>query len=315
MSALACSASSAIRRHHRLDRPLLAWRRSLVKSLGKTDAWAFQSMGWLIIGATPLTAALAAWRTPERVRPNATSERIDFREYLAVVAKPDLMRLFLAQMALTLGPGWMSALYLFFFRDVLDFSVAQSSLLLGAYIVIGVIGAPLTVRAASRIGKHRTLMATTTAYSLGLCTVAFIPRGHLWAAAPTMAWCGLMAVAFGLMVQAMMADVADEVRLEQGKERTSLIYAVNSLANKVAAAVSIIVAYPLLKIFGYSAIEGARNSPAAIHNLQLIFIIGPIVFVMLGGACVLGWKLNAERHEVIRRQLEVMDGLNAEASG
>jgi hypothetical protein len=29
---------------------------------------------------------------------------------------------------------------------------------------------------------------------------------------------------------------------------------------------------------------------------------------MLGGACVIGWRLNADRHADIRRQLETIDG-------
>jgi Na+/melibiose symporter-like transporter len=230
------------------------------------------------------------------------------------VAKPDLFRLFMAQTALTLGPGWMSALYLFFFRDVLGFTVAQASLLLAVYIVVGVIGAPLTARAANRFTKHRTLIFTTSAYSLGLCTVVLIPRGDVWLACLPMAWCGFMAVGFGLMVQSMMADVADEVRLEQGKERTSLIYAVNALAAKVASAISIIVAYPLIKSFGYSPAEGAVNSASAIHNLELTYIVGPIVFVMLGGACVLGWTMTPQRHEEIRRKLQDMDSELLEAA-
>ena len=279
----------------------------LGQALGQSDAAGVQNMGWLIIISTPIAAVLAAWLTPERLRPNIKSPRFAFREYLSLVIKPDLFRLFLAQTALTMGPGWMGALYLFFFRDVLGFTVAQASLLLGVYTVVGLIGAPLTVRAAHRIGKHRTLMVTTTAYSAGLCAVVILPKGNIWLAGVIMAWCGVMAIGFGLMVQSMMADVADEVRLEQGKERTSLIYAVNSLAAKVASAFSIIVAYPLLQAFGFNPADGAVNTPAAITNLAVMFIVGPIVFVLLGGACVIGWTLTAERHAEIRRRLADMD--------
>ncbi len=279
----------------------------LVQALGQSDASAVQSMGWLIIVSTPLMAVLAAWLTPERLRPTIKSPKFAFREYLSLVTKPDLFRLFLAQTALTMGPGWMGALYLFFFRDVLGFSVAQASLLLGVYTVVGLIGAPLTVRAASRFGKHRTLIFTTTAYSVGLCAVVVLPQGDMRLASAIMAWCGVMAIGFGLIVQSMMADVADEVRLEQGKERTSLIYAVNALAAKVASAFSIIVAYPLLQAFGFNPADGAVNTPAAIMNLAVMFIAGPIVFVLLGGACIIGWTLTAERHAEIRRRLAAMD--------
>jgi len=60
--------------------------------------------------------------------------------------------------------------------------------------------------------------------------------------------------------------------------------------------------------------EGAVNSAAQIHGLELVYTIGPIVFVMLGGACFLGYKLTAERHAEIRRQLEERDAAYDEAA-
>jgi hypothetical protein len=36
-------------------------------------------------------------------------------------------------------------------------------------------------------------------------------------------------------------------------------------------------------------------------------MLGPIAFVMLGGACFIGYKLNSERHGEIRRELEARD--------
>ena len=51
-----------------------------------------------------------------------------------------MLRLILAQACLTLSPGWMSALYLFFFKDVLGFSIAVASGLLIVYVLAGVAG-------------------------------------------------------------------------------------------------------------------------------------------------------------------------------
>ena len=53
--------------------------------------------------------------------------------------------------------------------------------------------------------------------------------------------------------------------------------------------------------------EGAVNTPQAIHNLQLAYIVGPIVFVMMGGLCVLGWRLDADKHAAIRVELDRRD--------
>jgi Na+/melibiose symporter-like transporter len=133
-------------------------------------------------------------------------------------------------------------------------------------------------------------------------------------AAPVIVWCGFMAAAFDMMVRAMTADVGDELRLEQGKERTGLVYAFTTLAAKISSAMAIGLTYPLLARIGYNPAEGAVNSHAAIVGLEWMFLLGPIVFVMLGGACFLGWKLDAARHAEIRAALDERDAQYDEAA-
>ncbi len=279
----------------------------LGQSFGRSNPQSVQTMGWFMVGLIPVTIGLAAWRTPERIVRDASGPKFVAADYVQVVLKPDLLRLFLAQMALTLGPGWMSALYLFFFTDAWRFTVQEASVLLAVYILSGIPGALGTAALARRIGKHRTLMVTTTAFSLGLFSIFVTPKGNLLAALPTMVWAGAMASGFGLMIQAMLADVGDEVRLNQGKERISLLYAVNALASKIAAAFSIGLTFPLLARLGYNPAEHAVNSPAAINNLTVAFIAGPIGFVMLGGICMIGWRLDARRQGEIREALDARD--------
>ena len=278
----------------------------VIVPMGLSDAAAIQAMGWMVIILTPTTILLAAAFTPEKIAPDL---RHPFKpsDYLEALTKPDLLRLFLSQIALTLGPGWMSAIYLFFFEKARGYTTQEASLLLLIYIVVQVPGAFLAAALANRIGKHRALMVSTTSFSLGVVTIFFIPHRDFLAALPMMAWCGVSAIGFGLMISAMLADVGDEIRLEQGKERISLVYAVNGLAGKIAAAFAIGVTYPLLARLGFNPAEGAVNTPSALHNLELSFLVGPIVFVMLGGACVIGWRLDAKRHAEIREMLAARD--------
>jgi len=280
---------------------------------GLSSTQSVQVMGWAMIVLAPLGVGLAVWATPERVNRTVT-HHFSARDYWEIVSKPEVIRLFLAQVALTLGPGWMSAMYLFYFHDVRGYSQAQASILLLLYILIGVVGAVFIGQIARRIGKHRTLMLTTAAFSAALLTIPLIPVGNVWAGMPIMAWCGFMAAGFGLTINSMMADVGDEIRLHQGKERISLLYAVLSFAGKLTAAVAIGLTFPLLEFFGYVAKEGAHNTPGAIHALEWIFITGPLLFVMLGGVCVWGWKLDAKRHAEIRAELEARDALLEDAA-
>lgn len=264
-------------------------------------------MGWFVIVTAPLAIGLAVWRTGERLSPAADTGRAALKDYLELLTKPDLVRLYLASTALTLGPGWMSSLYLFFQASYNGLAADKASILLVLYTLAGLAGAPVAAHLATRIGKNRTLIAAAIGYSVGLCTVLFTPKGSLLGTAPTMLWCGAMGVGFDLMVRAMLADVADQVRLEQGRERLSLIYSLNTLTTKIATAAAVAITFPLLQAIGYSPKPGAQNTAEAIWGLGLTFAIGPIFFVLVGGACVLGWKLTAERHAVIRAELDLRD--------
>jgi Na+/melibiose symporter-like transporter len=266
------------------------------------------AMGWLIVALTPLGVGIAAWFTPERVNRTSDAQHFAWAEYWHIISKPEVIRLFLAQIALTLGPGWMSALYLFYFHDIRGYSQQQSTILLLVYILVGIVGAMVTARLGTRFGKHRTLMFTTSAFSLALLTIPLVPRGNVFAGMPLMAWCGFMATGFGLTINSMMADVGDEIRLHQDKERISLLYSVLTFASKLTSAFSIVLTLPVLEWFGYHS-GAAHNSPQALSALSWLFITGPILFVMLGGVCVVGWRLDAVRHADIRAQLDARDAV------
>jgi Na+/melibiose symporter-like transporter len=92
-----------------------------------------------------------------------------------------------------------------------------------------------------------------------------------------------------------------------------LLYAVLTFASKIAAAAAISVTFILLSRVGYNAAEGAHNTAQALNGLEWVFLSGPIVFVMLGGLCVVGWKLDAHRHAGVRAQLDARDAALADA--
>jgi Na+/melibiose symporter-like transporter len=167
---------------------------------------------------------------------------------------------------------------------------------------------------AIRLGKHRTLMAASTGYSLGLVAMLFLPKANFPLGAVFMFTMGFLASSFPLLDRAMVADVGDAVRLEKGKQRVSLLYAMITTSQKVALSGSIFLSFLVLGLIGYQAKEGAINTPAAIFGMQLVYIIGPVVFVMLGGACFIGYKLDSKRHAEIRAQLAIRDAMIPEAA-
>jgi Na+/melibiose symporter-like transporter len=118
---------------------------------------------------------------------------------------------------------------------------------------------------------------------------------------------GFVAAGFGALIRAMVADVADDIRLTQGKERGGLLYSLIASTNKIAVAASVIITYPLLERIGYDPKLGHANSAAAIEGLTVAFLAGPIGFLALGAICMLGYRLTAERAAETRRQLDERD--------
>ncbi len=277
-------------------------------SQGSTDAESVRAMIWFIIGATGLSTLLVVVVSPEKIAKDQPT-RFELKDYWALLTRPNILRLLAADLFVTLGPGWMAAIYLFYFTDSLGFTLAQSNLLLMIYIGAGFLGAPLAAWLANRISKHRALMVNTTVYSLGLILLPTMPKGDFLIFSLVMFLVGAMAAGFTVMIRAITADIADEIRLESGREWMGLMYAMTTATSKLAAAGSILLTFSVLAAVGYQAKAGTVNTPEAIRGLELAYIIGPIFFVMIAGACFIGYNLTAARHAEIRRQLDEQDAL------
>ncbi len=279
---------------------------------GRSGAGDVPAMGLFVIISTPIGVLLALARTPERIVREVEGETFKLRDYWEMVSRPDMRRIIFADFCLALGPGWMSAMYLFYFHDARGFTLANSSKLLGIYIIAGVVGAGVLSWLATRIGKHRTLMLAASGYSIGLVGLTLLPKGAFGPVALGMFVLGFLAAGFPLLDRAMVADVGDAVRLEQGKNRVGLLYAMITSSQKIASGLSIGLTYTILAWVGYQAKEGAVNTPAAIEGLKLVYLVGPVFFVMLGGACFIGYKLDHRRHSEIREALDARDAMSPE---
>ncbi|MET0273877.1 MAG: MFS transporter, partial [Phenylobacterium sp.] len=281
----------------------------VMEGRGHTDAEGVQAMIWSIILVTPAAIALVVWRTPETIAPEAPGQRFRARDYLELVTHHGMWRILLADLCLTLGPGWMAALFLFFSRDRMGFTTGEANILLATYIVAGLAGAPTMAWVATKVGKHRAAMLASAVYSVALVTLLFLPHGNVWASVPTNFVTGFVAAGFTALIRAMVADVADDIRLIQGKERSGVLYSLTTSTSKVALAAAIVITYSVLAQIGYDPKLGPANTPEAIHGLTMAFTIGPITFLALGAACFIGYRLTAERATEIRRQLDERDAL------
>ncbi len=284
----------------------------VAEGLHQDQLHGMRAVGWFLFGLVPASTAIALLRTPERPAKAEPARRFGLADYAALLSRGNVLRILAADFCVTMGPGWMAALYIFYFRDSRQLGLTAGNLLLALYILAGLVGGPAAAWLANRISKHRALIVTTTLYSLALITIPLLPKGQALPAIVPMFFLGALATGFVVMVRAITADVGDELRLESGRDLIGLLYAVTSATTKAASALSIFITYALLGAIGYDAKPHAANSPDQIHGLELIYITGPIVFVMLGGAAFLGYRLSADRHAEIRRQLDLRDAASVE---
>jgi GPH family glycoside/pentoside/hexuronide:cation symporter len=279
---------------------------------GRTDAQGIQAVGWFLVVMAPVTIALVTLRTPEPLKKVAAS-RVRLSDYARLLARPNVLRLIAADFFIIMGPAWMSALYLFFFTDSRGFSVSAANGLLVIYIAAGLLGAPATAWLANRISKHRALAVTAVGYSLMLIVIFLSPKASFVIAAPAMFVAGGLAAGSIVMIRSLTADIGDEIRLEQGQHQIGLLYALTSGTTKAAGALAVTLTFWVLGLVGYNPAEHATNGAAQIRGLELAYAIGPVVFVMIGGACFLGYKLTAQQHADIRRQLDERDAVYDES--
>ena len=283
--------------------------------LGK--AASMPGVGWIIVLAIPITALVCAVLTPERIAPAGPRAGFSWRDLARAASRPSILRIVVADLMLTLGPGTTAPLYVYFFHDAKGFNIAEVGFLLIFYIGAGLIGAPFWGRVARRFGKHRTVQIACVAYAVSQTVLMVLPRvwpGHtLVNMLPTVAGMfavGFVASAFLLLIRAMVADVVDEARLQTGKDFTSLLFSLVTTTTKIGTVITVVIVFPILKAVGYNGKEGAVNTPHAIFGLEMCYLFAPILLVFVGGAMFFGYKLDAGRHATIRAELEARDARN-----
>jgi Na+/melibiose symporter-like transporter len=268
-------------------------------------------MGCFILVSIVVGVAVTVFLAPEPDNGAAPpqSERFGLKDYWPLVRRPEMLRLMLADLLCTLGPAITAPLYLFFFVQARGYTLPQTTILLFIYVIAGLVGPAAWSWVARRFGKHHTIRIASVCYVVAQCSLLALPKAYLPGMTVAMFTVGFVASAFAFLVRAMIADVSDEVRMETGKDRTAMLYAMVTSTNKIGSTLSVGVAYLILPLFGFVAREGAVNTPDAIWGLQACYLAPPVICVLLGGLAMWGYRLDEKRHSEIRAALGATDAI------
>lgn len=295
----------------------------LVQNMGWGDyARAVQWQGWFIIIALPVSLAITFAFTPEPPPGPATAAETRFG-YLALFKRPVIQRLLGADLALGIARGVVGALFFYFFEAARGFERAETSILLLVYFVFGLFGAPAWSWLAVRLGKHKALIWACVYFAVTLMFAAFLapvlveparsalaamtgnpaPYADLLMAGAMVALVGLAFASGDLLLRAMMADVSDQVRLDDGADRTGLLFSILTATSKLGYAVSVLT-FTGLQMAGFDPGLGGQNSGPALMWLQIMFAGLPALCLLLAAVALHRYPLDQARHAEIRAALD-----------
>ncbi len=174
-------------------------------------------------------------------------------------------------------------------------------MLIFLYFLAGLAAMPLWLWMSRRIGKHA---AWARAMLLACAAFAFVPLlgpGDVAAFAVVCLVSGLALGADLALPPALQADLADWDRLRFGADRTGLLFAVSTMSQKLAMALGVGIAFPLLDW------AGVGEADAAVWPLVMIYAGLPVVLKLCAVALMWRHPITARRHAAIRRRLAGRD--------
>ncbi|HZZ34041.1 MAG TPA: MFS transporter, partial [Phenylobacterium sp.] len=76
-----------------------------------------RAVGWFLLALSPVAVLIAVSRTAERPTTSGSERRFRLADYAALLARGNVLRIVAADFCVTMGPGWMAALYFFYYRQ------------------------------------------------------------------------------------------------------------------------------------------------------------------------------------------------------
>ena len=191
-----------------------------------------------------------------------------------------------------IGNAVNAALVIFYLQQM-DLGNHKELLLL--YLVSAMLGIPLWVWLASRVGKHRALCYASLWGCGWFALVPFIPPGSYARVALVNLMAGCAIGAAPVLGASMAADVIDWDTLRTRQDRSALFFSLWSMATKLTQALGIL-ALPLVAVLGFHA--NGPNTPQARAALAVGYVGVPILFWL--AAISLIWNFPIDRKRQIR---------------
>ena len=187
--------------------------------------------------------------------------------------------------------GLPATLFILFVSHKLGAPNAVGYLLL-TYFAFGIVGIPVWLALSRRIDKHRAWSTAMILACICFLAVQFLRKGDVNEFALICALTGLCLGADLSLPPSIQADIIAKDHKHTGEDRAGAFFGLWNLATKLALALGVGVAFPLLEWSGFN--EKAINQPeVAITMLTILY--GGLPILLKVGAIVLVWQYGTQK--------------------
>lgn len=268
------------------------------------SAAALAAIFWLMLACLPATLLILLLTVQEQ--PIAAQPHLPFGQGLRIAfANRPFRRLIATYFLNCVANALPATLFILFVQHVIG-PEAHAGLFLMLYFMSGMLAVPLWLGLSYRFGKHRTWAFSLLWASAAFALVPLLGPGDRLAFGAVCVMSGASLGADLAIPPSMHADVIDLDRVMSGRRRTAFFFALWSMASKLAAALAVGIAFPILDILGFVA--AGRNTSAALIGLTLLYAVLPLAIKLAATALIWRFELDAKRQQSLRAEIETMTG-------
>ena len=268
--------------------------------LGGDRGAALEGLEWMLWLTLPLCLLITLSVVPEGQR--VWRRSTGWRQGTAIlIGNRPFRRLVLAYLLNGVANGLPASLFLLFVAHVIG-QPEWAGPLLFVYFLSGVVAIPIWLRLSVRFGKHRVW---TGAMLWAVAAFMFVPLlgpGDQWGFLVICIATGLSLGADLVLPASMQADVVDLDTLRSGQQRTGVYFAIWGMATKLALALAVGIAFPLLDLAGFTA-DSVGNSETGLFALAALYSLLPAAFKIAAVTLFWGYPITAERQRRIRAMI------------
>lgn len=259
------------------------------------------ALAWVVTILLPVAGLLLVAAVPEPARVASAAAAGWRAGWRLLAGNASFRRLLVSYLVNGVANGLPATLIVLYVTQVLRLE-AYLGIFLIAYFAAGIAGMPLWLRLARRNGKHRTWGAAMIFTCFAFALVPLLGPGDFYG---YLAVCLTTGLAFGAdlaLPASMQADVVDVDTASGGDQRTGLYFALWAMATKLALALAVGIAFPLLDLLDVQ-VDG--NNPEATRiGLGMLYAALPIAFKVVATGLMWNFPLDEATQGALRRRIE-----------